>query len=320
MDENKLPAASKPPPSGAESSSAGPADTQSIQALIAQLQAAIDADPANTAAIKEGLSRLQGLLAAPVRPAEPATTDEAAALRAELDRVIQETASFASLMVHEIRKPMTTIRGYIDMLAKPGMVGTLNEMQQQFINTVRTNVLRMEGLVADISDISKLNSGRLRLDPKMTTFGQIMMDVQKQVEPLAAEYSQTVTYELPQGLPILNADARQLAKVIYYLLRNAIQYTPKSTGKITLRAERLDGNVLSVTITDNGIGMTPEEVARLGELFYRADHELVTSERGYGLGLPIVMGFIKLMGGTFLPVKSEPEKGSTFGFTLTGIG
>lgn len=284
-------------------------------ALLDQIQAGLD--KGDSEATKKLVGQLRDQLQQASQRGEGA---DAAELREQLDKIIQETASFASLMVHEIRKPMTSMRGYADMLAKPNMIGPLNDMQTQFLSTIRRNISQMEGLVSDISDISKLNAARLRLDNKMTTFGQVIIDVQKQAEAMIAEYGHTVTWDIPQGLPILNTDTKQLAKMVFYLLRNAIQYTPKTTGQITVKAERLDGNILHVTVTDNGIGMSETEIARLGELFYRADHEQVTSERGYGLGLPIVMSFAKLMGGSFDPVISTPEKGSTFGFKIPGMG
>jgi signal transduction histidine kinase len=279
------------------------------QDLITRLQ---QADPDD---LKAGLARLSDLLK---QAAQRGEGQDAAALRHEMDALIDRTASFNSVMVHEIRKPMTSIRGYADMLAKPGMIGPMNEMQQQFIDVIRANVIRMEGLVSDISDINKLRTGRMRLDNKMTTCGQIILDAQKQTEALIKEFEQTVTWDIPQGLPLLTADAKQLAKVIVNLLRNAIQYTPKG-GQITVKAERRDGNILHIAVTDNGIGMKPEEMAHLGEPFYRADHELVTSQKGYGLGVPVAMGFLELMGSK-LCYESVYEQGSTFSFDLVGMG
>lgn len=302
---------------------------QEAQHLIVELRQ--KAETLTLAALKERLSALDDLLnkaAAPVSaenhtPAkvEPSPGDEAAALRNELNSFIDRNASFTSLMVHEIRKPMTTIRGYSDMLAKPGMIGQLNEMQQQFIDTIRASVIRMEGLVSDISDMNKLTSGRLRLDNKMTIFSQVILEVQKTVEPLIGPSGHTVTWEVPQGLPILNADNKQLAKVIISLVKNALQYTPTtpSGGQIIIKGERLDGNKLRISVSDTGIGMKPDEIARLGEPFYHADHELVTSQKGYGLGIPVAMGFLKLMDSA-LTTESEPGKGSTFSFTLVGMG
>ncbi len=289
-----------------------PGPLHQAQQLVADLQKATSVDPND---LKSKLTQINELLRKAASNGEGAEPDT---LRKQLTEHVDSTASFNSMMVHEIRKPMTSIRGYADMLAKPGMIGPLNEMQQQFIDTIRTNVIRMEGLVSDISDIGKLNAGRYKLDNKMTTFGQIVMEVQKLAEPLITEFQQNVTWDVPQGLPILNADSKQLAKVIFNLVKNAIQYTPKG-GNITVKAERREGNVLYVSITDTGIGMKPEEIGRLGEVFYRADHELVTSQKGYGLGVPIAMGFLKLMDSK-LNCESTPEKGSTFSFSIVGIG
>lgn len=289
-----------------------PGPLHQAQQLIAEMQQSPTLDPGD---MKSRLSQLDSLLR---QAAANGEGEEAESLRQRLDDTISSVASFNSMMVHEIRKPMTSIRGYADMLAKPGMIGPMNEMQQQFIDTIRTNVIRMEGLVSDISDISKLNAGRIKLDNKMTTFSQIIMEVQKLAEPVNAEFQQNITWDVPQGLPFLNADSKQLAKVVSNLVKNAIQYTPKG-GNITVHAERRDGNVLYVSITDNGIGMKPEDIARLGEVFFRADHELVTTQKGYGLGVPIAMGFLKLMNSE-LKCESTPGQGSTFSFTIVGMG
>jgi two-component system, cell cycle sensor histidine kinase PleC len=286
---------------------------QEAQQLVTKLQE--QAEALNPSDVKAELKRLNDLLNQAVTSGDGA---DAETLRQQIKDIADSNASFSSMMVHEIRKPMTTIRGYADMLSKPGMIGPMNDMQQQFIDTIRRSIIGMEGLVSDISDISKLNANRLRLDNKMTTFGQIMMEVQKLAEPFVAEFQQNMTWDIPQGLPILNADSKQLSKVVFNLVKNAIQYTPKG-GNITVHAERREGNVLYVSVTDNGIGMKPEEMARLGEVFYRADHELVTTQKGYGLGLPIVMGFLALMGSK-LCYESVYEQGSTFSFEITGIG
>jgi len=288
------------------------------QTLVVQMQAQMQApaESLDVAALKQHLAQLDTLLKNAALRGEGMDAEQ---LRAELERAVQDTATFSSVMVHEIRKPMTSIRGYSDMLAKPDLIGPLNDMQKQFADTIRNNVMSMESLVTDISDISKLNSGRIKLDSKMTTFGQIVMDVQKQVEPLIAKFEHQVTWDVPQGLPILTLDARQLAKVMVKLTQNALQYTPPGSSQIAISAERLDGNVLHITITDNGIGLKPEELARLGELFFRADNELVTSQKGYGLGVPIAMQLLKLMGSE-LEVQSIPGTGSQFGFRLIGMG
>src|SRR5258708_39896628 len=154
-----------------------PRPLHEAQQLIAELQQA----PALEAGdLKSRLSKLDGLLRQAVAHGDG---EEAESLRQRLDETITSVASFNSMMVHEIRKPMTSIRGYADMLAKPGMIAPLNERQQQFIDTIRTNVIRMEALVIDISDICKLNAGRYKLASQMPTFGQISMRVLNMAAP-----------------------------------------------------------------------------------------------------------------------------------------
>lgn len=257
------------------------------------------------------LDRLGELIAAAGDP-----EGEAAALREQLQAVVAENAKFVSVLVHEIRVPMTSIRGYNDMLAK-NVVGELNEMQQQFVEVIRTNVIRMERLVADISDMSKLRSGRIRLEPKMDMYKNIALEVEKATQELAAEHGHTLTFETPQGLPLLNVDSPRLAQVLTKLVVNALQYTPDG-GQVTVRAERGEGT-LKVSVQDNGIGMSEEEQTHIGELFWRGESEHVRSFKGHGLGLPIAIGLLKLMGGELF-YTSAPGQGSTFGFTIPAMG
>jgi signal transduction histidine kinase len=121
---------------------------------------------------------------------------------------------------------------------------------------------------------------------------------------------------VPQGLPLLNTDGDLLAKAIKKLVENALRYTLDG-GVVTVRAEA-DGNRLRIIIEDNGIGMKPEEIAQLGTLYYRADHDHVRSYKGSGLGIPIAYGIVQLLDGK-VSVESQPEQGSRFILTFTGM-
>jgi signal transduction histidine kinase len=279
---------------------------QEARQLLSQLCQQADGD------LKQQLNTLDRLLVSAQQRGEG---QDAEALRQQLDEMVKTNAQFISVMVHEIRVPMTSIRGYADMLGK-NVVGQLNEMQQQFVETIRTNVIRMEHLVTDISDISKLSSGRMRLDAKMDMYKNIAMQVEKDTKDLATSLEQTLTFETPSGLPLLSLDGSRLALAMNKLVTNALQYTPKG-GQVTVKAEGVDGK-LKVSIVDNGVGMTPDEQTHIGELFWRADNDQVRSFKGHGLGLPIAIGFIKMMGGEFFYETAE-GKGSTFGFTMPGM-
>lgn len=262
--------------------------------------------------LKRQLDELDRLL---VSAQQRGQGEDAESLRQQLSEMINTNAQFVSVMVHEIRVPMTSIRGYSDMLGKK-VVGDLNDMQSQFVETIRSNVIRMEHLVTDISDISKLKAGRMRLESKMDFYKNIALQVEKDTAELAAAHHHTLTFDTPSGLPLLNLDGNRLALVIKKLVVNALQYTPDG-GQITVKAEGVDGK-LKVSVIDNGVGMSEEEQTHIGEAFWRADNEHVRTFKGHGLGLPIAIGFIKLMGGEFF-YQSTAGQGSTFGFIVPGM-
>lgn len=222
---------------------------------------------------------------------------------------------FVSFMVHELRKPMTSIRGYADMLDKR-VVGELNDMQGQFVSTIRRNVISMEKLLADLSDYSKMSSGRLKAENKMDLAKNILLDVQKQTAELAKECKQDLVFEVPDGLPLLNLDGTRVKQAVIKLVENSLRYTPEG-GQVVVKAQPAEGG-LEIIVKDNGVGMMPEELARLGELFFRGDDPIVTNSKGYGLGIPIVLECMKLVNGRLFH-ESQKNVGSTFGIFLPGM-
>ncbi|MFN8374521.1 MAG: HAMP domain-containing sensor histidine kinase [Anaerolineae bacterium] len=233
-----------------------------------------------------------------------------------LEEYMKDQASFISHAVHELRTPMTSIRGYTDMLNSPAM-GELNDMQKQFLDTVRTNARRMEGLLADVSDINKLRADTLRLNQKMDMFKNIAMMAEKQLGTAATDMKRKLTFEIPQGLPLLNIDSEMLVKVLVKLIENSLRYSPEETGEVKVSGAA-DGNNLVITIEDNGIGMTPEELAQLGTLYFRGENDVVRAYKGSGMGIPIVFGLVRLLGGT-LDVQSEAGKGTKITIKLKGM-
>lgn len=232
------------------------------------------------------------------------------------EEYLKEQASFMSHAIHELRNPMTSIRGYADMLGNAAM-GPLNDMQKQFVETIRTNSRRMEGLLTDVSDMSKLRGGTLKTNSKMDMYKNIAMMIDKAARPTADNLTKTLTFDTPSGLPILETDGELLTKAIVKLVENALRYSNEN-GEVKVNATG-ENNVLTITVEDNGIGMTPEEMSQLGTIYYRSDNELVRTFKGSGLGIPIAYGIIKLLGGT-VDVKSEVDKGTTFTITLKGMG
>jgi signal transduction histidine kinase len=235
---------------------------------------------------------------------------------ADMQGFLQEQAEFISVAIHELRIPMTSIRGYSDMLNTPSM-GELNDMQKQFLDTIRVNARRMETLLQDVSDISKLRGGTLKVEPKMDMFKNIAMRIEKDLTPVAEETGRELVFDLPQGLPILNTDGERLAQALKKLVENALRYTDDEGGRVVVSASGEDGQLV-IAISDNGIGMAPEDQQRLGEIYFRADHERVREFKGSGLGVAIAYRIIDLLGGT-VSVESALGEGTTFIIRMPGM-
>ncbi len=227
---------------------------------------------------------------------------------------LTDQAYFIGHAIHELRTPMTSIRGYADMMAS---MGSLTDMQKQFLDTIRTNSRRMETLMQDVADINKLRHGTLKIAIKMDMFKNIAMMTEKAMTPTAEQLGRTLAFEIPQGLPILNTDGEMIAKALNKLVENALRYQDKENGEVNVSA-RAEGSKLSITISDTGIGMTTDDLAKLGTLYFRSENDTVREYKGSGLGIPVAYGILKLLGGE-VTVISEPGKGSTFTVTLSGM-
>ena len=247
------------------------------------------------------------------------TTDAPAAAPAEIGSsdVLREQASFVSHAIHELRTPMTSIRGYADMLVNPAM-GALTDMQKQFMETIRTNSRRMDSLMTDVSDIAKIRGGTLKIALKMDMFKNIAMMVENTMKPVAEQIGRTLTFDIPQGLPLLNTDGELLAKAINKLVENGLRYQERADGSVTVRG-RADGNTLVVEIADTGIGMTADDLAQLGTVYFRSENEVVRSYKGSGLGVPVAYGIVKALGGS-VDVLSREGAGTTFTVKIAGMG
>ena len=232
--------------------------------------------------------------------------------------VILENAEFLKIAVHELRNPMTSIRGYSDMLINPNMGGgDLSDMQKQLLDVVRTNARRMEGLLTDISYINKIQANILQAKAKMDLYKNIAMMAEKKVAPIAEDLNRQLEFDTPEGLPILDIDGDHLSHAMIKFIENGLRYSPPDTGKVIVKAIADAGNLV-ISIEDNGVGMTEDEIARLGELFFRSDNDVVRAYKGSGLGIPIAYGLIALLKGQ-VQVESEPEHGTRFTITLAGM-
>lgn len=221
---------------------------------------------------------------------------------------------FVSLVTHELRVPMTSIKGYTDLLLK-GIMGPLNEAQTGFLQTVRSNVERMARMVADLGDINKVEGQGLKFTPTAVSLEMTLTEALRPLENAIAQKGQTVTRVIPEALPALWCDHDRLVQVLANLLSNAHLYTPEG-GSLTITAEPVsDSPAVRVAVQDNGIGILPEEQHRVFEMFFRASDEETRQVPGNGLALHLSKRLIEEQGGR-LWFESQRGAGSTFIFQL----
>ena len=219
-------------------------------------------------------------------------------------------SEFVSVVAHELKVPMTSIAGYADLLK---MVGQVSPQQEEFVGKIKNNVNRMKILVSDLSDISRIESGNLRMEIGPIDPREVLEQARDGASTQITERRHMLVEEIASDLPPVLADRNRLTQVLLNLLSNAYKYTPDG-GTITLSAWA-SGDCVAFCTADTGIGMTEEEVARLGTKFWRADNDHAISQPGTGLGFAITRNLIALMGGE-LTIQSTPGAGSRFTFTL----
>ena len=220
-------------------------------------------------------------------------------------------SEFVSLVAHELKVPMTSISGYADLMP---VVGELNSQQERFVATIKNAVQRMMVLVSDLTDISRMESGHLQVSMEQVDLVPVLEEVKEGVMAQIQEHAHEFVEEIDADLPPVHGDRSRVVQVLTNLLSNAYKYTPDG-GTITLRAQR-NGDSVSVSVSDTGIGMTPEQLTKLGTKFWRAEHDHVAGQPGTGLGLAITRNLLTLMGGD-LDVQSEAGQGSIFTVTLS---
>jgi GAF domain-containing protein/nitrogen-specific signal transduction histidine kinase len=232
----------------------------------------------------------------------------------EVDRLKSE---FVATVSHELRTPMTAIKGYVDVLLM-GAAGAVNENQSHFLNIVKSNIDRLNILVSDLLDISRIEAGRVILTPQPLDLREIAEDVIGDVLRRSQEEGKPMALSLdaPKALPRVMGDAERIRQVIDNLVDNAYHYTPEN-GTIKVGIHALDGTEVQVDVEDNGVGIAPADQERIFERFYRGEHPLVLATPGTGLGLPIVRQLVEMHNGRiWMKSKGLPGKGSIFSFTL----
>lgn len=235
-----------------------------------------------------------------------------ARLYEEIQAVSKAKSEFISVVTHELRLPITAIRGYNDLILG-GMTGPINDQQQQFLQVIRRNLDRMQDLISDLSDINRIESGRMKFELQAFDIRETVDDVRDSLQEVISSKQQSLTIELAPKITDVYADPRRIGQVLTNLVSNAHKYTPEG-GQITIQVKELT-EFVEIAVIDNGIGISEENQAKLFTQFFRAEDKAVREQSGWGLGLSIVKKMVEAQGGE-ISFESEINRGSTFTFTV----
>jgi signal transduction histidine kinase len=244
-----------------------------------------------------------------------------AQLFAEVQAANIAKSEFVSFVAHELKNPMTSIKGYAELLSA-GAVGPITDMQSNFLVTIRSNIERMKTIVEDLNDNSKIEAGRLRLDFRAVDVSELVDDAFRSTKRQIEDKKQTITINVPANLPKIWADRTRIGQILINLVSNAHKYTQEG-GEITVSAERSDNiwdpqgakEVVHIWVADNGIGISPEDQKKIFQKFFRSEDDQARKSPGTGLGLNITRSLAEMQGGKIW-FESEFRKGTIFHVTV----
>lgn len=239
-------------------------------------------------------------------------TQELAEARDEAVAANKSKSEFVSVVSHELKQPMVSIKGYSDLMLS-GATGELNENQKNFLSTIRNNVNRMSTLVSDLADISRIESGNIRIEPHAVPVWDVVDEVINLTRNQIQQKQQTISINISESLPKAFCDRNRFIQILTNIISNANKYTPEG-GSIQVQAMYIDG-MIEIKVADNGFGMTPEDQEKMFNKFFRSADEKIREAPGTGLGLSITKNLIELQGGKIW-FESEHRVGTTFYFTL----
>lgn len=244
----------------------------------------------------------------------------------ELDKL---KSNFLATISHELRTPLTSVIGYSEMMLE-GVTGALNDEQREFIKTIMDKGSSLLGLISQILDLSRIESGALRMQVSEYSLKDVLRTATTSVVPQCQKKSLRLQVDVADNLPLLQGDPEKIGQVVVNLLGNALKFTPVG-GSITLRAQRFtrpiaagsaaqglpsvfdptDEEFVRIDVIDTGVGIPSDKIGHIFERFFQVDSSSTREFGGTGLGLSIVKSLVEAHRGEIF-VESTVGHGSTF--------
>lgn len=233
-------------------------------------------------------------------------------LHKRLQRAVRVRDDTVGVVAHDLRNPVSAVKMLSYALLRWAETQNLSQEAAEQLRVIREAALQMDRLIQDLLDITRVETGRLALNPQPMTTVTLLEGALRTLRPLVQEARLELEVDLPSTLPKVQADPERIGQVLSNLVGNAIKFT-ETGGRITVAADQ-DSEMVRVSVADTGIGISREHLPHIFDRYWETAHSTVRS-RGAGLGLPIARGIVDAHGGRIW-AESEPGKGSTFYFTL----
>lgn len=242
-----------------------------------------------------------------------------AQLYAEVESANLAKSKFVSFVAHELKNPMASIKGYTELVSG-GMAGPVTDMQASFLSTVRTNVDRMNTIVSDLNDLTKIQVGSLRLDFKSVRVSDVVDESIRTLRKQIDAKEQILHLDIPEEMQYVWADPLRLGQILTNLISNANKYSNQG-GNINIGVESSSETresagfeAVHIWVRDEGIGIPQEDQEKIFQQYFRTEISKETAT-GTGLGLNISRSLVEMQGGRIW-FESEEGKGTTFHFTV----
>jgi signal transduction histidine kinase/hemerythrin-like domain-containing protein len=230
----------------------------------------------------------------------------------QIEAANRHKSEFLANMSHELRTPLNAIIGFSEVLQER-MFGELNEKQSEYTDDIVSSGRHLLSLINEILDLSKVEAGRMELEMATFDLPLAIDNARTFVRERAIKHGINLDVTVDERLGDFSGDERKIKQILLNLLSNAVKFTPEG-GRIGIKARQADGSV-EISVSDTGIGISPEDQAKIFEEFRQVGSDYAHKREGTGLGLTLAKKFVELHGGRIW-VESEVGKGSTFSFTL----